>query len=967
MLIQTPTGKNIILDAGYADQCTRKVIPYLNSIGVTKIDVMVLSHTHADHYEGLYEIAKIMPVGQFICSSQPGASTLKNYLSSKGVPRVYPKRGDTYDWGGGVYAHVLSTYDPTWIADSGTNNNSVVIKLEYGKNSFLLTGDIEAAGEAALVSHGIDIKADVLKSPHHGGVWSSHFDFLMAVDPAIAVIQCGHGEEWPMTAEKHRAMGTTLYRNDQHGIIVITSDGTNLSTTTTLTTTTPYIPNYQPSLKNFTGTEATYWDDLQTKRELLTTWLNGKVNGRWEYFFTDGVRHRGDFNYINGVRDGPGYIYYGSRLWSKNTAYNEKLIGTAEIYYNLTGSPVWKRMTYDSVGNLLKVQKFASDGTVTYSKDYGTGTTTVIPPAIKTQPLSVTVTAGQTATFIASASGSPAPTYQWTKNGVAITGATAASYTTPATTLSDSGAIFKVIAKNSGGSVTSAGATLTVNAATVAPSISSQPANKTVTAGQTATFSVTATGSPAPTYQWTKNDIAISGATSSSYTTPATALGDNGAIFKVLVKNSAGSVTSTGATLTVNAAAVAPSITTQPASKSVTAGQTASFSVVATGSPSPTYQWKKNGADISGATSATYTTPATVSSDNNSLFSVVVKNSAGSVTSQSATLTVTNPVTTTISVTSYTLINADNETDIRELKNGDILNAATLPTHLSIRANVSSGVGSVTMNLSGPLAISRTENAAPYALFTNTSTSYDGAVFPVGSYTLKSIPYTLDSAGGMAGTALTVNFSVVNNVTPSITTQPSSASAIVGQTVTFTASATGTPAPSYQWKKNGVAITGATSSSYTTPALAMTDNNAQFTVTASNSAGSVTSSGATLSVYPFKIVSYTLINADSNTAIRDIIPGEAISQASLPTKNLNIRANLQGSGVGSVKFVLTGAMSTTHMENGAPYALFSNTNTDYFGKQFPAGSYALTGFPYSADNGGGSAGMPLTITFSMTN
>jgi len=105
------------------------------------------------------------------------------------------------------------------------------------------------------------------------------------------------------------------------------------------------------------------------------------------------------------------------------------------------------------------------------------------------------------------------------------------------------------------------------------------------------------------------------------------------------VTNTGGSVTSGNATLTVNASVVAPTITTQPASKSVTAGATATFSVVASGT-TPSYQWRKNGTAISGATSASYTTPAVTSADNGATFSVVVSNSAGTVTSSNATLTV---------------------------------------------------------------------------------------------------------------------------------------------------------------------------------------------------------------------------------------------------------------------------------------------------------------------------------------
>ncbi|PYT92133.1 MAG: hypothetical protein DMG36_16205, partial [Acidobacteria bacterium] len=134
----------------------------------------------------------------------------------------------------------------------------------------------------------------------------------------------------------------------------------------------------------------------------------------------------------------------------------------------------------------------------------------------------------------------------------------------------------------------------------------------------------------------------IAGATSSSYTTPATTTSDSGLTFVVVVTNTAGSATSNAATLTVNPAPVAPTITTQPANQTVTAGQTAAFSVVASGTAPLSYQWQKNGANIAGATSASYTTPATTTADSGSTFRAVVTNAAGSATSNAATLTV-NP------------------------------------------------------------------------------------------------------------------------------------------------------------------------------------------------------------------------------------------------------------------------------------------------------------------------------------
>jgi hypothetical protein len=173
-----------------------------------------------------------------------------------------------------------------------------------------------------------------------------------------------------------------------------------------------------------------------------------------------------------------------------------------------------------------------------------------------------------------------------------------------------------------------------------APSITAQPASQAVTTGQAATFSVAATGTAPLSYQWKKNGAAIGLATSSTYTTPATTSTDNGAQFAVLVSSSDGSIASNPATLTVNSGAVVPSITAQPVSQTVTAGQTATFNIVATGTLPLSYQWQRNGMAIIGATSTAYTTAATTLSDNGAQFSIAVSDSAGSVISNPATLTV---------------------------------------------------------------------------------------------------------------------------------------------------------------------------------------------------------------------------------------------------------------------------------------------------------------------------------------
>jgi hypothetical protein len=193
-------------------------------------------------------------------------------------------------------------------------------------------------------------------------------------------------------------------------------------------------------------------------------------------------------------------------------------------------------------------------------------------------------------------------------------------------------------------SATFANAYTYVSGGTQPPSITAQPANQTVNAGQVATFSITANGTGL-SYQWYKNGTAISGAISVSYTTPATVTADNGSAFYCLVSNAGGSITSSNVTLTVKTVVSPPAITSQPANQTVTAGQTATFSISASGT-GLLYNWYKNGNAIGGANLASYTTPAATTIDRGSAFYCVVSNAGGSVTSNSAILTVNSQVET---------------------------------------------------------------------------------------------------------------------------------------------------------------------------------------------------------------------------------------------------------------------------------------------------------------------------------
>ena len=372
-----------------------------------------------------------------------------------------------------------------------------------------------------------------------------------------------------------------------------------------------------------------------------------------------------------------------------------------------------------------------SAGTVTSSN----ATLTVnVRPSISSQPVSQTVVEGQTASLGVVASGSGTLSYQWSKNGSHISGATASTYTTPATVLADSGAVFSVQVSNAIGSVTSSTATVTVNPV-VAPAITAQPGSQSVSFGQTATFEVSASSNAPMSYQWKKNGSNIAGANASSYTTPVTTVADSGTAYSVTVSNSAGTVTSNSATLTVN---ITPSIGTQPASQTVATGQTASFGVTAFGG-TLSYQWKKNGSDISGATASTYTTPAAVIGDNAAVFTVVVTNSAGTVTSNSATLTVeavrigTQPLTQTVAPGiaarfSVTATGAGPLTYQWKKNNTNIVGAtaSTYTTPLTTSADNGAVFSVVVSNSSGSATSSTaTLTVAQYSLVAKTGGFYD--------------------------------------------------------------------------------------------------------------------------------------------------------------------------------------------------------------------------------------------------
>ncbi len=418
------------------------------------------------------------------------------------------------------------------------------------------------------------------------------------------------------------------------------------------------------------------------------------------------------------------------------------------------------------------------------------------PPNITGQPSSVSQCAGTNVTFTVTATGSGL-TYQWKKNAVNIAGATNASYTINNIGAANA-ASYTVVVTGTCGAVTSNPATLTINPA---PAITAQPASVVGCAGTNATFTVTATGT-ALTYQWQKGGVNIGGATNASFTINNIAPADAGS-YTVVISGTCGNITSNAATLTVN---TAPAITGQPAGATQCTGTSVTFTVTATGT-GLTYQWRKGGVNIAGATSASYTiNPIAIS--HAASYDVVVTGTCGTATSNAAILVVnTAPAITTqpASVAGCTGTNAT-------------FTVVATGTGLTYQWQKN------TVNIPGATSASYTINNIG---------STDAASYRV---------VITGTCGNLTSSAATLTV----NTAPVITGQPAGATQCTGTAVTFTVTATGT-ALTYQWRKNNVNIAGATNASLTLNNISAADA-ASYDVVITGTCGNATSNTATLVV-----------------------------------------------------------------------------------------------------------------------
>lgn len=486
--------------------------------------------------------------------------------------------------------------------------------------------------------------------------------------------------------------------------------------------------------------------------------------------------------------------------------------------------------------------------------------TVLVPPAITTQPLSKGVIRGGSLSLYVNVSGSNPMTYAWKKDNVAISGATSYYYDKYSVANSDAGT-YTVTITNAAGSVTSNSAVVTV----VDPiSITTQPMSQTVDVGANVTMTVAATGPGTLAYQWAKNGNTISGATGTTLSLNNVTAASSGS-YTCYVTNeyqtSWYGVTSSPAVLTVKSA---PVFTTQPAAtRSVSEGNSLSLWVEVAGAGPVTYQWKKDGAALTNGSRFSGTT-----SYNLSVWSMTTAEAGN------YTVDATNAYgTTTSTVSAVTVTSNPNFPVITEQPAGQagvvggtasFAVTATTPTWTTLSYQWRKDGVSISGQIARTLTLSNLtlSDAASYSVVVTNS---------YGSVT--SANATLSVTSGLAA--------------PSFTQQPSSVSLFAGETATFSVVASGNPAPAYQWRKDGVAISGATSST-------LTLNNTQpadagvYSVVATNSQGTATSADASLSVTSKTRIVNLSSRAQVNTDAEILISGFVIN-GSTP-KRMLIRA-----------------------------------------------------------------------------
>lgn len=231
--IETPSGIQILIDGGAGSRVLGE-LSRIMSLYDRSIDVVVATHTDADHIGGLTEVLRRYDVSMVIENGMTADTKiwreLDELIRDEGSMRYTAVAGQRLVLGGGAHLDILGPMTGEREAlTSKANDVMIVSRLVYGENEVLLTGDIERDDEVRLVASGVDLQSDVLKVAHHGSKNSSTDLFLERVRPTVAVISVGesnrYGHPSKEALDRLRKIGARLLRTDTGGRIKITLDG----------------------------------------------------------------------------------------------------------------------------------------------------------------------------------------------------------------------------------------------------------------------------------------------------------------------------------------------------------------------------------------------------------------------------------------------------------------------------------------------------------------------------------------------------------------------------------------------------------------------------------------------------------------------------------------------------------------------------------------------------------------------